>query len=339
MRAASTPDSPDSAARSSAVEPGRSRSGDALRAAQMYYLQDLTMNAIARELRTSRSTVSRLLSMARDTGLVQIQVNNPLQRAPSLEQQIRRIYGVEAHVVPVTDIVSDSEVLDRVAIQAARTIGPLVDSNAIIGVAWGSTLSAVSHHLTRKLTHDSTIVQLNGAGNTQTTGITYASEILRRFGQAYGARVEQFPVPAFFDHAETKATMWAERSVKRILDLQERMTMAIFGVGSIDANIPSHVYVGGYLDDADLRVLAENRVVGDVATMFFRADGTHSDILLNQRSTGPELDLLRQVRRRICVVSGETKINGLRGALAAGLATDLILDEGSARRLVHGGSV
>jgi deoxyribonucleoside regulator len=311
------------------------RSRDALRAAQMYYLQDLTMDAIARELRTSRSTVSRLLSTARETGLVQIQVNNPSERAPALEQQIGRRFGVEAHVVPVADSISDSEVLDRVAIQAARTIGPLVDSNAIIGVAWGSTLSAVSHHLTRKQTHDSTIVQLNGAGNTQTTGITYASEILRRFGQAYGARVEQFPVPAFFDHAATKTAMWEERSVRRILDLQGRMTMAIFGVGSIGAGIPSHVYSGGYLDREDLDLLESEEVVGDVATMFFRADGTHSDILLNKRSTGPDLDDLRRVRRRICVVSGESKIHGLRGALAAGLATDLILDEGAARRLVH----
>ncbi|MFC3299256.1 sugar-binding transcriptional regulator [Arthrobacter agilis] len=311
------------------------RSRDALRAAQMYYLQDLTMNAIARELRTSRSTISRLLSLARETGLVQIQVNNPSERAPALEQQIRRRFGVEAHVVPIADSVNDSEVLDRVAIQAARTIGPLVDSNAIIGVAWGSTLSAVSHHLTRKQTHDSTIVQLNGAGNTQTTGITYASEILRSFGQAYGARVEQFPVPAFFDHAETKTAMWEERSVRRILDLQHRMTMAIFGVGSISAGIPSHVYSGGYLDREDLATLETDEVVGDVATMFFRADGTHRDIKLNSRSTGPDLDRLGTVRRRICVVSGESKIDGLRGALAAGLATDLILDEGSARRLVH----
>lgn len=310
------------------------RSREALRAAQMYYLQDLTMDAIARELRTSRSTVSRLLSMARETGLVQIQVNNPTERTPALEQQISRRFDVDAHVVPIADTVNDSEVLNRVALQAARTIGPLVDSNAIIGVAWGSTLSAVSHCLTRKQTHDSTIVQLNGAGNTETTGISYASEILRRFGQAYGARVEQFPVPAFFDHAATKQAMWNERSVRRILDLQDRMTMAIFGVGSIGAGIPSHVYSGGYLDPEDLETLETDGVVGDVATMFFRADGSHRNILLNERSTGPDLGNLRRVGRRICVVSGESKIHGLRGALAAGLATDLILDEGSARRLI-----
>lgn len=335
MNLSSVGEGEDSGARYSTEGGQRSRSSDALRAAQMYYLQDLTMNAIARELRTSRSTVSRLLSMARDTGLVEIQVNDPRHRAPSLENEIRRRFRVEAHVVPVSEMVSDSEVLDRVAIQAARTIGPLVDSDAIVGVAWGSTLSAVSQHLSKKVTHDSTIVQLNGAGNTQTTGIAYASEILRRFGQAYGARVEQFPVPAFFDHAETKTAMWAERSVIRILELQQRMTMAIFGVGSTNSGIPSHVYSGGYLDDADLRALTAERVVGDVATMFFRADGSHRDLRINQRSTGPDLDLLRQVPRRICVVSGESKISGLCGALAAGLPTDLILDEASARRLVQ----
>jgi DNA-binding transcriptional regulator LsrR (DeoR family) len=300
----------------------------------MYYLQDLTMDAIARELRTSRSTVSRLLSAARDTGLVQIQIRNPLDTGPELESMIRREYNVDVHVVPVLESLNEAETLDRVAMQAARTIGPLVDSNAIIGVAWGSTLSAVSRHLTRKITHDTVVVQLNGAGNMHTTGITYASDIMRRFGSAYGARVEQFPVPAFFDHAATKTAMWNERSVQRILDLQARLSIAIFGVGSVDADYPSHVYAGGYLDETDLKNLSHSDVVGDVATVFFRRDGSSDGIVLNERSTGPALSELRKVRRRICVVSGASKINGLRGALSAGLATDLILDEATARRLV-----
>lgn len=293
------------------------------------------MDAIARELRTSRSTVSRLLSSARETGLVQIQIRSPLDTGPELEGMIRDRYHVDVHVVPVLESLNEAETLDRVALQAARTISPLVDSNAVIGVAWGSTLSAVSRHLTRKITHDSVIVQLNGAGNMHTTGLTYASDIMRRFGTAYGARVEQFPVPAFFDHAATKTAMWNERSVQRILALQAKMSIAIFGVGSVHADFPSHVYAGGYLDESDLNILAASDVVGDVATVFFRADGSSDGIVLNERSTGPSLAQLREVRRRICVVSGESKINGLRGALAAGLATDLILDEGTARRLVE----
>ncbi len=310
---------------------GRDR--DALRAAQMYYLQNLTMEAIARELRISRSTVSRLLSHARSTGLVRIEIRSPSDRAPALERQISSRFGIQANVVPVAETVSPAQALQRVAVQAAHLIGPLIDSDAIVGVAWGSTLTAVSQHLPIKNTHDSTIVQMNGAGNFRTSGITYASEILQRFGHAYGARVVQFPVPAFFDHAETKAAMWRERPVKRVLDLQARMNTAIFGVGSMEAGVPSHVYNGAYLDEEDLNELLAEGVVGDVATMFYRADGTWDGIRLNDRSTGPDLASLQQVPRRICVVAGETKTTSLLGALRAGLVTDLILDENSARRL------
>lgn len=301
----------------------------------MYYLQDQTMDAIARELRTSRSTVSRLLSSARESGLVHIQIRTPSDKAPELERAIRQRYKVDVHVVPVADTLNEVEVLERVSMQAARTITALVDSNAVIGVAWGSTLSAVSRHLTRKTTHGTIIVQLNGAGNTQTSGISYASDIVRRFGAAYGAKVEQFPVPAFFDNAETKRMMWQERSVRRVLDLQQRMTIAIFGVGSIDSDVPSHVYTGGYLDATDIDSLEASGAAGDVATVFFRDDGSDQGIVLNDRSSGPSLDQLRKVRRRICVVSGAKKIKGLRGALAAGLATDLILDESTARTLIE----
>lgn len=309
------------------------RTRDALRAAQMYYLQNLTMEAIARELRISRSTVSRLLSHARSSGLVEIRIKSAADRAPALEREISTRFGIHAKVVPVAEGVSPAQILQRVAVQAAHLINPLIDSDAIVGVAWGSTLTAVSQHLSVKNTHDSTIVQMNGAGNFRTSGITYASEILQRFGHAYGARVVQFPVPAFFDHTETKEAMWRERPVKRVLDLQARMNTAIFGVGSMEAGIPSHVYNGAYLDDEDLDDLLAEEVVGDVATMFYRADGTWDGIRLNDRSTGPDLDVLRQVPRRICVVAGEAKTTSLLGALRAGLVTDLILDENSARRL------
>jgi DNA-binding transcriptional regulator LsrR (DeoR family) len=43
---------------------------------------------------------------------------------------------------------------------------------------------------------------------------------------------------------------------------------------------------------------------------------------------------LRRTPRRICVVSGSSKLASLRGALNAGLITDLFLDEGAARGLI-----
>jgi deoxyribonucleoside regulator len=231
------------------------RTQDALRAAHLYYMQDLTMEAIASELGTSRSSVSRLLSFARETGLVDIQIRSPLDLATVLGEQLHERYGVVAHVVPVPDQTSDVDRVDRVALSAARMLTQYVDSNMVVGVAWGSTVSAVSRYLVPKPTHNTLVVQLNGAGNVRTTGIMYASEILRRFGQAYGATVQQFPVPAFFDDPATKLALWRERSTKRVLELQERMDMVLFGVGSPVALVPSHVYSGGYLERSDQRAL------------------------------------------------------------------------------------
>jgi DNA-binding transcriptional regulator LsrR (DeoR family) len=305
-----------------------------LKAAHLYYIQDLTMGAIAEELGTSRSSVSRLISYARKSGFVDIQVKSPHERIPRLQHGLKVSFGVNAYIVPVPDQVNSADRLERVAGSAARLLNMFVGSNATIGVAWGSTISAVSRHVVPKTTHNSTIVQLNGAAHTRSTGIVYASEILHRFGDAYGAYVQQFPAPAFFDSPSTRVAMWEERSIRRVLDVQARMDVALFGVGDPYSMIPGHVYKAGYIDPADFSELQTQGVVGDVATVFYRADGSWADIGMNSRSSGPSLDLLRSVPRRICVVSDAGKLASLHGALAGRLITDLIIDESTARQLL-----
>ena len=307
---------------------------DALTAAHLYYMQDLTMDAIAHELHTSRSSVSRLLSHARATGLVDIQIRSPLDAPSRLELLIQERFKITAHVVPVPDHATDVDRLERVALSVARILGQFFDSNMVMGIAWGSTMNAISRHVTPKQTHGSQIIQLNGAGNMRTTGLSYASEILGRFGYAFGAHVHQFPVPAFFDSPATKQALWRERSVSRLLEMQGRMDVALFGLGSPFSEVPSHVYAGGYLEEAEYASLSRSGVVGDVATIFFRADGSTDGIPLNDRGTGPDFAVLRRTPRRLCVVSGTNKLPSLRGALKAKLITDLFVDESTARALV-----
>ena len=133
----------------------------------------------------------------------------------------------------------------------------------------------------------------------------------------------------------TKAALWRERSTKRVLDIQAGMDLALFSLGSPLAEVPSHVYAGGYLSDPEFNALEESGIVGDVATVFYRGDGTWSDISLNARSSGPDLGLIRKTARRLCVVSGKSKLASLQGALAAKIITDLIVDESTGRALVE----
>lgn len=311
-----------------------SREQDVLRAASMYYLQDMKMETIAKQLGTSRSTVSRLVKHARETGLVEINLRPTRSRAPGLGQRIREIYGIEAYVVPVTDSAPHDERLDQVALTTARLIGTWFESEMVLALAWGTTLGAITRHLPRKPTRGSAVVQLNGAANMRTSGVEYASDLIAGFGRAFDAHVHYFPVPAFFDYAETKEAMWRERSVQRVLEVQRRADIALFSVGALSGGLPSHVYSAGYLEPEDVATLDAEGVVGDVCTVFLRGDGTYRDIALNARATGPTPAQLRGIPRRVCAVAGDNKVVPLRAALRAGAVTHLVVDEQTANRLL-----
>lgn len=303
-------------------------------AAVLYYSQELTMDAVAHRLGTSRPTVSRLLKHARDTGMVTIRVAARPSGGTELGRELARRFGVRAVVVPVGSETAESACLERVGAATAEVLDGLVGPRTVLGVAWGSTMTEVARHLVPRPVADAVVVQLNGAGNASRTGIPYTRAILGSVAEAYGARTVHFPVPAFFDYPETKQAMWRERSVRGVLELQAQATVAVFGVGAVDGAVPSHVYSSGYFEERDWIAMAQEKVVGDVCTVLLREDGTWVDVSLNRRATGPTPEQLARIPRRVCAASGTHRVPALLGALRAGAVTDLVLDDATARALL-----
>src|SRR5690625_3658492 len=109
-----------------------------------------------------------------------------------------------------------------------------------MGVAWGNTMSAISSHLVPTHTNGSAVVQLNASANITCRGLDYEADLTSSVATAFSATAHHYPVSAFFDVAVTKQAMWRERSVSRVLDVQRRMDLAVFSVGSLTAQVPSH---------------------------------------------------------------------------------------------------
>lgn len=307
---------------------------DMYQAASRYYIQGETMESIAHQLKLSRSSISRLLKDARETGLVRISLADHSGSQSPAAATLSRLFGVRVHMVSVRESANENLRFDQVARLAGRLLTEAVGDHMYIGAAWGVTLSHVVKHLGRRPLVGSTVVQINGGANQRSSGIPYIGEILQSIGDAFDARVVLFPVPAFFDYAATKQAMWRERSVQNVLRLHEMLDVAIFGVGCLEGRVPSHVYTAGYMDAADMRQLAADGVVGDVCTVLLREDGTYTDIPYNERATGLTPAELQRVPRRICVVADPSRAPAVVGALRAGVATDLVLDEGTARAIL-----
>lgn len=305
------------------------------RAAVAYHLEGKTMDAVARELRISRATVSRLLLRARETGIVEITVFTPGARASRLSDELRDRHGVEALVVPVPEEVPVEERHARTAAAAADFLRQVVTSDAVLAVAWGTMTQAISLHLRPKAVTNCSVVQVNGMGNSAGIGVHYAHAMMDRFGQAFGARVQENPLPLFLDSAQAGAVLRTDRLVSRVTQTIENADVFVFNVGTVTGGVPSapHLY-GNYLGDAEFRSLEEDGAVADIATTFFDAEGRSDTIGLNSQSTGPDLTALRAIPRRICVVSAMHKVEALRAALAGGYITDLIIDEHTAYALL-----
>lgn len=293
------------------------------------------MEAIANNMGVSRSTVSRLLKQAREQGIVRISVVEPTRAEERLAQQVSDLFDVSATVVPVHRGVGEVNRLSRVTAVAADLLTDVVTDGMRIGCAWGTTLASLVQQLEPQPRTGVSVVQINGGANPRTSGIPYAGQIVAQLAQAFTAETILFPVPTFFDEPSTREAMWRERSIRPLLSQQRSLDLAVFGVGSVRGPVSSHVYVSGYLDDDDMAALVEQDVVGDVCTVFLRRDGSWADIDLNSRATGLTPDELRRISRRICVAAGVAKSAAVLGAMRAGVATDLVIDDALARALVR----
>ena len=249
-------------------------------------------------------------------------------------RSVSAIFGVRVHLAQVGEAASIATRFERVSRLAAATLRNSVKDGDYIGVAWGVTLSNIVPYLEQRPLHDATIVQMNGGTNIHDTSARHVAAILQTLSQTFDARIVQFPVPCFFDYPETKRAMWRERSVQLVRNLQAKLDVSIFGVGTVGARVPSYVYTAGFLDEHDVEIMHNEGVVGDVCTVLLREDGSYEDITLNQRATGLTPHELHRIPKRIGVVADPSRATALLGALRARTITDLVCDDTTARELL-----
>lgn len=307
----------------------------ALEMATLHYMRGQTMESIARSFGVSRSTVSRMLVWAKDTGLVEIRIRPGQVGDTEVADALIERYQLESCIAAPAGSLTAGERFELTAARAANLIDTLLESDMVMAVSWGTMVNAISLGLKPRNVVNCQVVQLNGFGNAITTGIHYSSRILERFGEAYNAYVQQFPAPLFFDSAGACDILLNEYSLSRIRRLQHTADLVLFNVGTVEDFLPNSPYLAGYNVGArEIDEIRRDEVVGEVAATYFRADGSTADVEINAHTSGPDLERLKLARYRICVTSGERKVEALNAALKGGYISHLVTDTDTASSLL-----
>lgn len=309
----------------------RERIEAAVRAAKLYYLDDLNQGRIAAELGTSRATVSRLLQLARERGLVKIEINDPLQSAGQLAAEIKRRWNLTAVRVVATGRAAGQEKLALVGRVAAQVLNESVTDDDVVGIGWGKTVHAVAQALTPVNASGVRVVQLKGAP-ADGDQLSYAASSLQSFGHAFATTPRNLPLPLFFDQAATRRLVERDRLLAPLLALARSATVALFTVGTVRDS--ALLFQLGCFSPEEQRFL-QAHAVGDIFSRFIDAEGEIVAPRLDARTVGVSLTELKRVPTRILVAASLAKVAPVLAALTAGYASVLVIDQDTAAALVE----
>ncbi|QGQ47957.1 sugar-binding transcriptional regulator [Metabacillus sediminilitoris] len=299
--------------------------------ARLYYQLDYSQQEIAKKLDVSRPTVSRLLKQAKDTGIVEIKINNPLETGAVLTERLKEKFGLKEVVVASVPDYEHASIKRHLGEVAADYLNKVVKDHDIIATSWGTTVYEVATQLKQTPISHTTVVQLNGGVN-HSEAKTYASEIIHLFGEAFNTQTFLLPLPAIVDHIVVKQAIEADRHIRKILDLGKQANIAIFSVGT--PVVDSALLQAEYFTKEDQHLI-QSKAAGEICSRFFDKNGDICVENLNNRTIGIELHELVKKERSILVAGGPKKLEAIYGALKGKYANVLITDEHTASLLIE----
>jgi deoxyribonucleoside regulator len=300
--------------------------------AKLYYQHQLSQEKIAKKIRVSRPTVSRLLQQARDTGIVKIEIIDSAEIGTQLESALIDKYNLKNAFVVPNDADDNNVIKKRLGKAAVLIVDKLVSEGIILGISWGTTMQEVAKQIQARNIKDMIVVQLNG-GISRAELDTHASEIAKVISEKYRAIPYLMPLPAIFDRAELKQAILSDKNIAHTLELGQKAEIALFTIGSFDYD--SVLVKANYFESSEVNELLKAGAVGDICSRILKSDGTICSEELNSRTIGIELEELKKKPYSIAVAGGKDKLAAIRAGLMGKWFNILITDEWVATELLR----
>ncbi|WP_346353945.1 sugar-binding transcriptional regulator [Azotosporobacter soli] len=299
---------------------------------RLYYENNMTQNDIAKQIHTSRPTVSRLLQEARDKGVVEIIIHYPWDRSPQLEQELISRFGLMDIRVLDSSRLSGDDVLIGVCRLAARYLQGVLKENTTLGLSWGQTMYHTIQQLRPEQQFPIKVIQLFGAANSANR-LTDGPDLVRQLANLYGGECYYIHAPLFVENSETRTALLQDPHINETLLMAREADIALTGIGSLDKT--QNMTASRYLDKKMIDALKAQGSIGHICAQHYDINGQVLATDIHQRLIGISLDDLHKIRQVIGVACGKVKVPSILGALRGQLINTLITDDVTARQVLE----
>ncbi|MBR0598256.1 sugar-binding transcriptional regulator [Sinanaerobacter chloroacetimidivorans] len=302
-----------------------------IRAAELYYHQGLSQNAIAEILCTSRPTVSRILDEAREAGIVQIIIHSPIKKNPELSKELRTALKLKDAIV-ISGSHEIDTALQKCSTAAAHFLNSILDNNITIGITWGPATNYLCDAIEPREFYNINVIQMVGClgtGNPTLDGLELAMKISSKLKGTYS----NIYAPAFVDNEIVHSYLLKEPQIQTTLKKALHTDIVLTGIGSL-FDSTSTLQRAGYLNEEDRLSLLKKGVVGHLLSRMFDADGKEIP-LENKYVISAPLEALKVPKWSIGICVSEMKAPPALAAVKAGYINTLICDESLANRLLE----
>lgn len=301
--------------------------------AEMYYIEQKNQAEIAKAVGVTRSMISRMLTEARESGIVKIRIQKPMQSDPDLEAILKEEFGLKDIFVVVADRRSGERLTRTLGNAGAVMLKRYLAPQKIVGLAWGTSISATVDAVEVAETMPIKVVQLVGAMGARNQKYD-GHDLVARITEKLGGEAYYLNAPYLCQNAEMAKSLLETKSVRETISIGKKADIALLGVGTTS---PEHssFYLAGYVTRRELDELRRAGAIGDVCGLHFNEYGQPACDDFCERLVSIRRSDLLSIPIRLGVAGGEGKADAILGALRSKYVNVLVIDSVTARKVIE----
>ncbi|WP_028548403.1 sugar-binding transcriptional regulator [Paenibacillus sp. UNC451MF] len=299
---------------------------------QLYYEDGLNQQDIAQRFGISRPHVSRMLTSARSEGIVHISIKNPFSAEQEVERQLIKLFGIHDALV-----VNTSEADERSSyLQLGRTCAALLESvlkdQDIVGVMAGRAIASLGEELNYFPRTGLQLVPLVGGWGSEGAD-WHANSNVSKLAEKLKAKYWLLHAPAVVASPETKELLVNEPEISRVLQLAQRSSIAIVGIGQVSDK--ATIMESGYFSEEDLTSVQNGHAAANLCASFLDIQGNVIDFPAKNRMIGTTAPELRGIPNVIAIAGGLEKVQAITATLRGKWVDMLVTDLATAQAVIE----